>query len=118
MFHYMIAAKFSFLDLKTEAFEMICKVFKSIDPVQLQRMDDKLMLDILKSDKVEATEETIFVKLREWIQGNEKERSKFAQPLTKHIQLHRITGKVSHFIYVVFGCHVIFPIFSNSLFFH
>lgn len=66
--HNMIAVKFSFSDLKAEAFKLICKVFKWIAPNQLQQMDDKRMLDILKSDKVEAPEETVFVKLHEWIQ--------------------------------------------------
>lgn len=92
---YRTADMFSLNTLKTDSFAMICKELKRIDPNQLRQMDDKLILEVLKSDKIEADEEMIFRKLKEWVEGNETDNSKYVPELMEHIKLEHISGSVS-----------------------
>lgn len=79
-----------------ESKKMIIKNFEQITTHQLRQLNTLQFLDILKSDKIEAREQIIFTKLKEWVDGNEDERSKYVPECMKHIQLNRINGDVSH----------------------
>lgn len=81
--------------LKTESIATICRDLKKMDPNQLRQMDAKLMLEVLKSDKIEADEETIFKKLKEWVESNEKENAQYIPGLMEQIDIERISGLVS-----------------------
>lgn len=92
--HHNIADSLNLSNLKTKSIEMISKDFAGIGANQLQQMEAKLLIDVLKSAKIEAPEETVFSQLKEWVEGNIKDRSKHVQSLIGYIQLERISGKV------------------------
>lgn len=96
------AEQFNLDEVRTQSVELICKQFDQITPNQLQEMSAKILHDVLKSDKIEAPEEMVFDKLKEWADGNEAERSADVPNLVKHIQFERICGNVSY----------IFPLFD------
>lgn len=95
VFVYRIADMLGSTILKTESIATICRDLKKMDPNQLRQMDAKLMLEVLKSDKIEADEETIFKKLKEWVESNEKENAQYIPGLMEQIDIERISGLVS-----------------------
>lgn len=99
---YTLADWFSLLDLKTKSFEMVCKRFSVIPPNQVEEINPSQLLDVLKSDKILTTEEVVFFKLKEWVEGNERERSKYVPDLMKYVQLKRIHGNVSRISFSYF----------------
>lgn len=95
VYRYMLADSLVLSILKTKSLGMICKNFKQIATIRLEQLDAPLFLDVLKSDKIEASEELVFSQLQKWVEHDEEERSKCVPELIKHIQLNRINGNVS-----------------------
>lgn len=92
---YNLAEQYSYQNLKTKSFEIICKEFKQISESDLQQMDKLLLVNVLKSNAIEAPEYIVFNKMKEWVEGNDEERSKYVPELMYYIQLNRIDGNVS-----------------------
>lgn len=80
----------------SKSFEMICREFTRIHRIQFQRMGVEQLLELLKSNKIEATEETVFSKLKDWIEGYKGDKSKCVPQLIGCIQLDRISGVVRY----------------------
>lgn len=92
---YITADSLSLSIWKTKTFELICQKFKQISTQEWRRLNSTQFLNVLKSNTIEAPEEMVFTKLKEWVESDDSERSKYVPELMKYIQLNRIDGNVS-----------------------
>lgn len=80
---------------KTKTFEMICKEFKRLTPYHLQQMEIELILHVLRSNKIDAPEELVFGKIKDWVASNEAKRAQYIPGLMNNIRFERIDEIVS-----------------------
>lgn len=90
-----IADKYSMVDLRRRAFNRICESFESVPSTKFQKIDDRLLRELLKCDTVNATEEMIFNRLYEWFEYSEGDRLQHMPELLKLIRLKHISSKVN-----------------------
>lgn len=81
---------------KAKSIEMICKGFERLTPYHLEQMEVELLLHVLRSDKIEAPEEVVFGKIKDWVGSNEAERAQYVPGLMKITQLERISENVCY----------------------
>lgn len=62
----IFADKYSDVNLRQKAFDLICESFESVPAEDILRLDHQLLQEILKCDKVQATEECVLKRLLEW----------------------------------------------------
>lgn len=93
---FLLAERYCLSELRNKSLHFICKHFKAIAAENIFVLEYPYphFADILKCDKVEALEDLIFVRLSQWIDYEEKTRSKYASDLLKSIQLGKITQPV------------------------
>lgn len=93
--YYMLADQLNYQNLRSKSLEMICQEFMDITLHQIARLDKSQLLDILKSDEIEAPEEMVFDYVQKWVECDEDERSAHVAELMNHIQLKYISGEVN-----------------------
>lgn len=98
-----IADRTNVQNFVTKSIEFISKEFAHIESDQLLEINSfSLFSAILESDKIEAPEEIVFNRFKQWLDDKKNERSKLVCPLMINIQLYRISGQVSVNLYVLF----------------
>lgn len=84
----LVADQFNFSDLRGRALDLVCANFDSIASTDIQQLDHQLLEELLQSDAVRASEETIFKRLMDWYEHNKIDRKKFMADLLKCIHLN------------------------------
>lgn len=90
----MVADKYNIADLRQRAFDFIFGSFEKVPTADIQRLDFRLLHEILKCDKIDATEELVFKRLLEWSQDEPTEREKHMPDLLKQVRLEHISSEV------------------------
>lgn len=91
---WRIADKFNNADLRLKAFDVVCESFDDVPAVEIQELEYRLFLEILKSDKIQATEKFVFDRLLDWMKYEESDREKHMPELLELIQLQYIPPQV------------------------
>lgn len=63
---FMIADTYSYADMRQRAIEFVRANFAGISTAKTRELDHKLVLELLKSEELNASEEMIFDHLLEW----------------------------------------------------
>lgn len=92
---FLLADKFSFDSLKRKAFLRILNHFENVPPEEFLRFDVKNLMELLNYDKIEASEETVFDRLRLWMETNSSESEDRGPELLRCIRLECLSAKVS-----------------------
>lgn len=87
----LIADKFNLPDLRQRAFGLVCEMLDTIPFTDIQQMDYRFLEQILSSDIVQASEETIFKSLMDWYAYNKVDREKLMVNLLKCIRLKHVS---------------------------
>lgn len=87
------ADKYNLLDIRHRSLDVICASFDTIPSTDIQQIDHRCLEQILKSDKIQATEELVFKRLMEWYERDRIERRKLMANLLKCIRLQHISGQ-------------------------
>lgn len=90
----ILADKYNLLQLKANAFDLVCAKFENIPMADMMNVDSNILNDILKCDQIQAAETQIFNCVVEWVQQDETERAKFAPELLKLIRLEHMPTEV------------------------
>lgn len=90
----IVADRYSFEHLRQRALDLICGGLDNYPTEEVQKLDYHLFQEVLKCDKIQATEELIFERLMEWFHYNEAERKPHMPKLLKLIRLKLITTQV------------------------
>lgn len=90
----MIADKYNILELRRNAFDVICDSFETLPLTDIQSLDHRVLLEILKCDKIQASEELMFKRLLEWFHNKESERKQRMPQLLESIRLEYIPSQV------------------------
>lgn len=98
----MVADKYDFAGLRQRGLDVVCGKFEMLPTVEFQRLDQRLLQEILKSDKIQAAEEFVLKRLLEWFENEEEERRQYMPKLLKLIRLELFPSQVC-FI----GCRII-----------
>lgn len=93
----MVADKYCIADLRQRALDFICGSFEKVPATDIQRLDFRLLHEVLKNDNIEATEELVFKRLMEWFQEEETEREKHMPELLQLVRLEQIPSEVPFF---------------------
>lgn len=86
-----IADKFNLSDLRQQAFGLVCEMFDTIPSTDVQQIDYRFLEQILSSDNVQASEETIFKGLMDWYAYSKVDREKFMENLLKCIRVKHVS---------------------------
>lgn len=90
----MIADKYSHADLRQKALKFVSGSFENVPATDVHKLDPRIFQDLLKSEKIQATEELVFTRLMEWFHSNEVDHKTFMSQLLKLIRLDLMTEKV------------------------
>lgn len=71
----MIADKYGNAELHQRALDFVCGAFEMVPTTEIQKLEYRLLFEILKCDKIQANEELVFNRLLEWFQREEGTRS-------------------------------------------
>lgn len=91
----VVADRYSKVGLRQRALDVVCEFFEMVRTEDIQKLDNRLLQEILKSDKIHATEELVFKRLMEWLDCEGDERKQYMAELLKHIRLEYIPTQVS-----------------------
>lgn len=91
----MVADRYSYTDLRQQAFDIVCAGFEKVAATEILKLDHRFMRDLLNCDKIQANEDTVFMRLFDWSQIQEKERSQYMPEMLALIRLKHITPQVS-----------------------
>lgn len=91
---FMMADEYNYKDLRERAFDSICAAFEILPTTDIQKLNHRLLEEVLKCDKIEATEELIVQRLLEWFENSEDDREAHMPNLLKLIRMAHITKKV------------------------
>lgn len=80
--------------MRENALWAICMQFNKWPSHEIQLLDVNIFMEMIKFDRVLASEEFIFDRLVEWVRFDECNRSKYIADLLKCIQLKHIPTKV------------------------
>lgn len=92
---FLLAEKFSFESLKRKSFLRIVNDFENVPPDEFLRFDVKNLMDLLNYDKIEASEETVFERLRLWMETNTSDSNEKGVELVQCIRMECLSAKVS-----------------------
>lgn len=98
---FIVADKYSYANLRQQAVDLICRRFTIVPTEEIQRLGHRLLQEVLKSDKIQSTEELVVQRLMEWFHSSEVDRKPHMADLLNLIRLDLITSQVrfaSHFI--------------------
>lgn len=90
----MAADKYSDANLRQKAFDLICSSFEKVSSDYIQKLDYRMLQEVLKCDRLNATEELVCNRLVEWFQNNENDRDQYMAELLKLIRLERLSHQV------------------------
>lgn len=90
----IFADKFSYAYLREAALDLICENFEMVPVTAIQKLDHRLLRELLKCDKITSSEELIFTRLLEWVQNGKREP--YMPDLLKLIRLEHITLEVHY----------------------
>lgn len=104
---HQIASKYSWNRLMAEAVKTAAYFFPTLASTQpFFRIDYSLLDEIVKNDYlINFTEEEIFNSVRNWINFDHCERSKYVQSLLELIDFSKMTSKVRIFDFSLFSFH-------------
>lgn len=103
----ILADKYSATVLRQRAIGAICSRFDKLPINEIQKLDQQLLGDVLKSEKIEADEELVFKRLMEWFQSEESVRKQHIPELLKSIRLELIPQQVCLAHSITFAIHCI-----------
>lgn len=92
---YLNADKYRLSDLHTKALKFVCNHFEAVPIDDIQQLDEKNLLDVLKYDEITAPETIIFNRLSQWMNQNKVEADEFASNMLDAIRLNHIPYPVS-----------------------
>lgn len=110
----IVADKYSAPNLRQTAIDMVCKSFEEIPSADIQRLDHRLLKEILKCDKIQANEELVYQRLLEWFHCEDGEHVQQMPELLKLIRLKHIPLQVridTHFYKSTFENSQFYPSF-------
>lgn len=84
----------SYADLRQRALKLVCASFENLSEMDVQKLDHRMFKDVLKSEKIRATEELVFTRLMQWFHSNEVDPKPFMLQLLKLIRLDLMTQQV------------------------
>lgn len=90
----LIADKYNEFDLRLQTLNFICESLEMVPSTDVQRLNYRLLREILQSDNIQATEEFVFKRLCEWFENNGAEREIYMPQLLRLIRLENIQTKV------------------------
>lgn len=91
---FTFADKYGLADLRLKAFDLICDKFEKVPSAEIQKLDHRLLEEVLKCNEIKGPEGLVFDRLMEWFQNNEEERERYMPQLLELIRLEYITQKV------------------------
>lgn len=90
----MIADRYSNLISRQKAFDVVCESFETLPETDIQQLEHRLLLEILKCDEIQATEECVLQRVLKWFQIEMGEREQHMPELLKLIRLEYIPLQV------------------------
>lgn len=97
--HFILADKYSFVDLRKKFFDFIAENFVKLSQCNsLTVLDKRCAFEIFNSDKINTSEEAVFYAVQNWIDYNEPCRQKFIKNLLNCVRLEHIPPKVCHLL--------------------
>lgn len=90
----LIADEYNKFDLRLQTLNFICDALEMVPSMDVQRLNHRLLQEILQSDNIEATEELVFKRLFEWFEYNGAERKIYMPELLRLIRLENIPTQV------------------------
>lgn len=91
---WMIADKFNNANLCETALTTICEAFEKVPAMDIHELQYRFILEILKSDKIQATEKFVFDRLLNWMEYKESDRQQHMPELLKLVRLAYIPTQV------------------------
>lgn len=110
----MMADKYSFAELRQRTLNWICESFESMPSGEIQKVDHRLLQELMRCDQIDASEEMIFNRLYEWFERSASMREKHMPDLLRLIRLENIPSQV-HFAALF---TVSLPILTHESHFH
>lgn len=107
---FVAADKYGYADVRRKAFNLICHSFEKLSSAEIQKLDDRLLQEVLKCDEIKATEEFVFNQLVEWCQNKGNDCERYMPELLKLVRLEHLSHQVRFATYF----QIFFP---NSFFF-
>lgn len=90
----IIANKYNWTHLCQRAFHLICENFENVPTTEIQKLDHRILQEILKCDELKANEQLVCKRLFEWFQYNENERAQYMSDMLRSIRLELIPYQV------------------------
>lgn len=113
----MVGDKYNYVDIRQRAFALVCENFEELPTAEIQKLDHRLLLEILKRDQIQGTEDSVFRRLLEWFLYDESDRKQYMPTLLKTVLLEYVTLQVclaEHFGIPFPNLPTILPFHSSS----
>lgn len=95
---FVTADKFGNAMLRQRAFDFMCESLQMVPATDIHQLEHRLLEEILKSDKIQVTEECVFRRLLEWFEDKETEREQHMPTMLRLIRLEHFPSQVG-FVY-------------------